>query len=144
MKLIKLAVLPLTISLFMLASCQPDKQGGQPGFKSSNNNSTSTSIDTLVGQTLYSLTVVDGGYHIIYGPFRPSTDMEVVEYDFPYNAWVIFKLARLNDADYVITLNEERLVSYEQDNQGYFYQFYMPAKDSVLTVTVQNAFFSID
>lgn len=135
MKLIKLAVLPLTISLFTLASCQPDKQGSQPGFKSSNN---STSINTTVNQTLYSLTVIDDEYSIIRGPFRPTTDMEVVEYDFPYNAWVIFVLRKLTNVSYVVKLNEEILESYQEYIEGYYYQFYMPAQDSVLNISIHS------
>ena len=142
MKLNKLVLLPILLCSFSLASCHPEKDNSQ-SFSTSENDS--TSINTSIYQeTLYSLTVMDEGHYIIRGPFRPSTDNEKVEYAFPYDAWVIFKLGRIYDADYVVTLNEERLTYYEQDDMGYFYQFYMPAKDSVLSITLQNAFLSTE
>lgn len=136
MKLNRIAVLPLIICSFMLASC-PNKEGSQPGFKSSKETA-STSIDATVNQTLYSLTVIDDEYSIIRGPFRPTTDMEVVEYDFPYNAWVIFVLRKLTNASYVVKLNGEILESYQENIEGYYYQFYMPAQDSVLNISIHS------
>ena len=136
MKLNKIAVLPLIICSFMLASC-PNKEGSQPGFRSSKETA-STSIDTTVNQTLYSLTIVDEENSIINGPFRPSTDMEVVEYDFPYNALVIFALRKLTNASYVVKLNEEILESHQEYIEGYYYQFYMPARDSVIDISIEG------
>lgn len=136
MKLNKLVLLPLLICSFSLASCHPDKQVSQPGFHS---EKTSTSYDTSAFQeVLYDLTITGETNLLIKGPFRPTTDLVVVEYSFHPGDWVVFQVGIVYDADVVVTLNGETLVSHQYDDNGYFYQFYMPAQDSVIDISIQG------
>ena len=135
MKLNKIAVLPLIISLFVLASC-PNNQGNQSASISKND---STNIDTSTYQgTYYSLTVTGKTELLIVEPFQPSTDMEITSYSYHPNDWVVFGVGKVMDADVVVRLNDEKLESHQESVECYYYQFYMPARDSVIDISIEG------
>ena len=136
MKLNKLFVLPLILSGFMLASCHPDKQGSQPAFKSSND---STSIHTTVNQRIaYSLTITGETHLLASEPHLPSTDMMPASYSYYPGDWVVFGVSKVMNADVVVRLNDEKLESHQESIECYYYQFYMPAQDSVLNISIHS------
>ena len=136
MKLNKIAVLPLIICSFMLASC-PNKEGSQPGFKSSKETA-STSIDATVNQTLYSLTITGETHLLASEPHLPSTDMIPASYSYYPGDWVVFGVSKVMDADVVVRLNDEKLESHQESVECYYYQFYMPARDSVIDISIEG------
>lgn len=147
MKLNKLLLFPLLISVFSLASCGPQKDDRKSSHDSSPasvasatiNKDISTSVDGFneFGEKLYSLTITGHPELIVYGPFRPSTDMERTEYSFPKGAWVIFHTSIVQNAEVIATLNGEKLESYEQHVDRNYFQFYMPEQDSVIDISVE-------
>ena len=135
MRVNKLTIIPLILSLFMLASC-PNKQSNQSSFISKND---STDVDTSIYQeTYYSLTVTGNTELLIVEPFQPSTDVEVTSYSYRPNDWVVFGVSKVMDADVVVRLNEEKLQSHQEGLDIYYYQFYMPAKDSVIDISIEG------
>ena len=147
MKQNKLLLFPLLIGVFSFASCGPQKDDSKSSYDSSlisvDNATTNKNISTPVdgfnefGEKLYSLTITGRPELIIYGPFRPSTDMERTEYSFPKGAWVIFHTSIVQNAEVIATLNGEKLESYEQHFDRNYFQFYMPEQDSVIDISVE-------
>lgn len=135
MKLNKIAVLPLIICFFVLASC-PNNQSNQSASISKND---STNVDDSICQgTYYSLTVTGKTELLIVEPFQPSTDMEITSYSYRPNDWVVFGVGKVMDADVVVRLNDEKLESHQESIECYYYQFYMPAKDSVIDISIEG------
>ncbi len=64
--------------------------------------------------------------------------MEVTSYSYRPNDWVVFGVSKVMDADVVVRLNEEKLESHQESIECYYYQFYMPAKDSVIDISIEG------
>ena len=150
MKLNKLVLLPILLCSFLLASCHPDKQGSQPGFHS---EKTSASYDTSIPGSLpvesipmdnsnqriaYSLTITGETYLLASEPHLPSTDMIPASYSYYPGDWVVFGVSKVMDADVVVRLNDEKLESHQESIECYYYQFYMPARDSVIDISIEG------
>ena len=119
----------------MLASC-PNNQSNQSASISKND---STNVDDSICQgTYYSLTVTGKTELLIVEPFQPSTDMEITSYSYRPNDWVVFGVGKVMDADVVVRLNDEKLESHQESIECYYYQFYMPAKDSVIDISIEG------
>ena len=119
----------------MLASC-PNNQNNQSASISKND---STNVDDSIYQgTYYSLTVTGKTELLIVEPFQPSTDMEVTSYSYRPNDWVVFGVGKVMDADVVVKLNEEKLESHQESLECNYYQFYMPARDSVIDISIEG------
>ena len=135
MRLNKIVILPFLFALFMLASC-PNNQNNQSASISKND---STNVDNSIYQeTYYSLTVTGKTELLIVEPFQPSTDMEVTSYSYRPNDWVVFGVGKVMDADVVVKLNEEKLESHQESLECNYYQFYMPARDSVIDISIEG------
>ena len=135
MRLNKIVILPFLFALFMLASC-PNNQSNQSASISKND---STNVDNSIYQeTYYSLTVTGKTELLIVEPFQPSTDMEVTSYSYRPNDWVVFGVGKVMDADVVVKLNEEKLESHQESLECNYYQFYMPARDSVIDISIEG------
>ena len=136
MKLNKIAVLPLIICFFVLTSCDPNNQSNQSAFISKND---STNVDDSIYQgTYYSLTVTGETELLIVEPFQPSTDVEITSYSYRPNDWVVFGVGKVMDADVVVRLNDEKLESHQESIDCYYYQFYMPTRDSVIDISIEG------
>ena len=136
MKLNKLVLLPILLCSFLLASCHPDKQGSQPGFHS---EKTSSSYDTSAFQeVLYDLTITGETHLLASEPHLPSTDMMPASYSYYPGDWVVFGVSKVMDADVVVRLNDEKLESHQESVECYYYQFYMPARDSVIDISIEG------
>jgi hypothetical protein len=129
MRLNKIAILPFLFALFMLASC-PNNQSNQSASISKN--------DSIYQGTYYSLTVTGKTELLIVEPFQPSTDMEITSYSYRPNDWVVFGVGKVMDADVVVKLNGEKLESHQESSEIYYYQFYMPARDSVIDISIEG------
>lgn len=87
----------------------------------------------------YSLAITGGHDDLILaGPYQPSTDYQTVSYSYKPGDCVIFKTAIVHTSNLVVKLNDERLKSYHYDNEGLFYKFDMPNKDSELSLSLEG------
>lgn len=139
MKLNKIILLPLLLSSFSIVSCTPDlssKKDGTsiPGSLPVENIPTDNSNQRIA----YSLTITGETQLLASEPHLPSTDMIPASYSYYPGDWVIFGVSKVMDSDVVVRLNDEKLESHQESSEIYYYQFYMPAKDSVIDISIEG------
>ena len=112
MKLTRLILIPLVLCSFSFTSCEPLKER-------------------------YSLTVKGEIDLITKGPYLSTASNKRKRRMFHEGDLVIFKTDYVYDADVVARLNGEVLQCYDYED-GMSFRFYMPAKNSELSITIEG------
>ena len=139
MKLNKIILLPLILSSFSIVSCTPDSSSKEDGSSIPGSLPVeSIHTDNSNQRIAYSLTITGETHLLASEPHLPSTDMIPASYSYYPGDWVIFGVSKVMDVDVVVKLNEEKLESHQESSDIYYYQFYMPARDSVIDISIEG------
>ncbi len=139
MKLNKIILLPLLLSFFSIVSCTPDSSSKKDGTSIPGSLPVeSIPTDNSNQKIAYSLTITGETHLLASEPHLPSTDMIPASYSYYPGDWVVFGVSKVMDADVIVKLNGEKLESHQESSEIYYYQFYMPAKDSVIDISIEG------
>ena len=139
MKLNKIILLPLLLSSFSIVSCTPDSSSKKDGTSIPGSLPLeSIPTDNSNQRISYSLTITGETHLLASEPHLPSTDMIPASYSYYPGDWVVFGVSKVMDADVVVRLNDEKLESHQESSEIYYYQFYMPARDSVIDISIEG------
>ena len=139
MKLYKIVLISLLFGSFSLVACTPDSSSKEDGSSiPASLPVESIPTDNSNQRIAYSLTITGETHLLASEPHLPSTDMIPASYSYYPGDWVVFGVSKVMDADVVVRLNDEKLESHQESIECYYYQFYMPAQDSVLNISIHS------
>ena len=139
MKLNQIILLPLLLSSFSIVSCTPDSSSKKDGTSIPGSLPVeSIPTDNSNQRIAYSLTITGETNLLASEPHLPSTDMIPASYSYYPGDWVVFGVSKVMDADVIVKLNGEKLEYHQESSEIYYYQFYMPARDSVIDISIEG------